>query len=147
VKLYGEMLRFIPIYSAWQGARVTEIPVTHHARIHGVSKYGINRTFKVVLDLMVIRFLERYAQKPIHLFGSFGLMSIAGSFVLFAFMVYLKFFEATNFSRTPLPMVVALLFIVGVQSILLGLIAEMLNRTYYESQKKAVYLVKSTRNV
>ena len=147
VKLYGEMHRFIPIYSAWQGAKVTEIPVTHHARQHGVSKYGINRTFKVVLDLIVIKFLEQYAGKPIHLFGSFGLLNIFLSMVSFVVMVYLKFFQETNFSRTPLPMLAVLFLIVGTQSILLGLIAELLNRTYYESQNKSVYLIKATKNI
>ncbi len=147
VKLYGEMHRFIPIYAVWQGAKVTEIPVTHHARTHGQSKYGINRTFKVILDLIVIKFLEQHAQKPIYLFGGFGLFSICLSVISFLLMIYLKYWRDTTFIRTPLPLLTILFFMLGIISILLGLIAELLNRTYYESQNKSVYLIKSLRNI
>lgn len=147
VKLYGEMHRFIPIYAAWQGAKVTEIPVTHHARKYGQSKYGIKRTFKVILDLIVIKFLEKYAEKPIYIFGGFGLLSIFLSVLSFLFMVYLKYWQDTSFNRTPLPLLTALFFILGFQSILMGLIAELLNRTYYESQGKPVYLIKEVKNI
>lgn len=146
VKLYGEMHRFIPIYAAWQGASVTEIPVTHHPRKYGQSKYGINRTFKVILDLIVIKFLGKYAQKPIYIFGGFGLLSIFLSVLSFIFMVYLKYWQDTSFNRTPLPLLAVLFFILGFQSILMGLIAELLNRTYYESQNKPVYLIKNLKN-
>ncbi len=147
VKLYGEMHRFIPIYAAWQGAKVIEIPVSHHARRYGRSKYGINRTFKVILDLIVIKFFERYAQKPIYVFGGFGLFSIFLSILSFLFMVYLKYWQDTSFNRTPLPLLAVLFFIVGFQSILMGLIAELLNRTYHESQGKPVYLIKEVKNI
>jgi glycosyltransferase involved in cell wall biosynthesis len=147
VKLYGEMHRFIPIYAVWQGAKVTEIPVTHHARKHGESKYGINRTFKVILDLMVIKFLEQYAHKPIYLFGGFGFFNFFLSFVSFLGMIYLKYWEDRSFIKTPLPFLVILFLMVGILSILLGLIAELLNRTYYESQNKPVYLIKKLRNI
>ena len=147
IKLYGEMHRFIPIYAVWQGAKVTEIPVTHHARKYGQSKYGINRTFKVILDLIVIKFLEKYAQKPIYVFGGFGLIAIFLSLLSFLFMVYLKLWQDTSFNRTPLPLLTVLFFILGFQSILMGLIAELLNRTYYESQNKPVYLIKSLINI
>ena len=90
IKLYGEMHRFIPVYANWMGGKVTEVPVTHHPRIHGVSKYGINRTFKVVLDLIVIKFLQKYAQKSIHVFGGLGLLSFFFSFISAAVMFYYK---------------------------------------------------------
>jgi glycosyltransferase involved in cell wall biosynthesis len=147
VKLYGEMHRFIPIYAVWQGAKVTEIPVTHHARKYGQSNYGINRTFKVILDLIVIKFLEQHAQKPIYVFGGFGLLSIFLSIISFILMVYLKYWQDTTFIRTPLPLLTILFFMLGIISILLGLIAEMLSRTYYESQNKPVYLIKKLRNI
>ncbi len=147
IKLYGEMHRFIPIYSAWQGAKVTEIPVGHVARKYGKSKYGVSRIFKVVLDLIVIKFLEQYAQKPIYIFGSYGLLNIIMSLLCFIFMIYLKYWQNTSFIKTPLPLLCILFFIVGSQSILMGLIAEILNRTYFESQNKPVYLIKYTKNL
>lgn len=146
VKLYGEMHRFIPIYACWQGARVTEVGVMHHPRIHGVSKYGINRTIKVILDLMVVKFLDKFAQKPMYLFGGFGLASILFSLLLFVWMVYLKYFADTSFITTPLPIAVTLFFLMGFMSIFMGLISEILMRTYHESQNKPTYLVDKTRN-
>ena len=147
VKLYGEMHRFIPIYASWQGGKVTEIPVTHHPRIHGSSKYGLERVVKVLLDLMVVKFLASYANKPIYVFGGFGLASIALSFVAGFLALFLKFFNGVSFVQTPLPLLVALAFITGVMCILMGLIAEVMMRTYYESQDKRVYLVKDAVNV
>lgn len=141
VKLYGEMHRFVPIYAAWNGARVTEIPVAHHPRIHGESKYGLERVIKVVLDLMVVKFLFRYSSKPIYLFGGFGLLSIFLGVLAGLWSVALKLFYGTSFSVTPLPLLCVFLGVVGVLSILMGLLAEMLNRTYYESQAKPVYKV------
>lgn len=147
VKLYGEMHRFIPIYASWQGGKVAEIPVNHHPRIHGSSKYGLERVIKVLLDLMVVKFLATYANKPIYVFGGFGLISIAFSCLAGAWALYLKFFEGVSFVQTPLPLLVVLAFITGVMSILMGLIAEIIMRTYYESQGKQVYLVKDTVNL
>ena len=147
VKLYGEMHRFIPIYASWQGGKVTEIPVNHHPRIHGSSKYGLERVIKVLLDLMVVKFLASYANKPIYVFGSFGLFSVAFAFVAGLWAIYLKLFEHMSFISTPLPLLVVLSFITGVMSILMGLIAEIIMRTYYESQGKQVYLVKDTVNL
>lgn len=146
VRLYGEMHRFVPIYASWMGARVTEIPVTHHARKFGVSKYGLSRTFKVVLDLILVKFLSSYATKPIHIFGAMGLWSMLGSFLAFAWMVVLKLFYATSFISTPLPIMVAVLALLGVQFIFMGLLAEILMRTYHESQDKPIYCVKSVFN-
>lgn len=147
VKLYGEMHRFIPIYASWQGGRVTEIAVNHHPRIHGSSKYGLERVIKVLLDLMVVKFLASYANKPIYVFGGFGLASIGVSFAAGLWALYLKFFEGVSFIQTPLPLLVVLAFITGVMSVLMGLIAEIIMRTYYESQGKRVYLVKSSFNL
>lgn len=144
VRLYGEMHRFIPIYAAWQGARVTELPVTHHPRIHGKSKYGLERTIKVILDLIVLKFLADYSQKPIYVFGGFGLLSMFGSFLCFALMIYYKYWGGKSFIATPLPSLVIMLFLMGFVSILMGLIAELVMRTYYESQGKKTYVVDET---
>ena len=143
VKLYGEMHRFIPIYSYWLGGKVTEMEVTHHPRLHGKSNYGIVRTFKVILDLLLIVFLSKYAHKPIHLFGGFGLVSFAAGFLSFGAMVYYKYWGGKSFVATPLPILAGLFLSIGVVSILLGLIAEILNRTYYESQNRSVYVIKN----
>jgi len=147
VKLYGEMHRFIPIYASWLGARVTEMPVKHHPRIHGQSKYGLERIVKVILDMLVVKFLAKYATKPIYVFGGFGVLSIGVSFMSGFYAVYLKFFENTAFIQTPLPLLVVMAFITGVMSILMGLLAELVMRTYFESQNKSVYLVRDTRNL
>lgn len=140
VKLYGEMHRFVPIYAAWNGARVTEIPVTHHPRLHGESKYGLERIIKVLLDLLVVKFLFRYSGKPIYVFGGFGLFSIMCGFLAGFWAVGLKF-TGISFVQTPLPLLCVFLGAMGVMSILMGLLAEMLNRTYHESQGKAVYRI------
>jgi glycosyltransferase involved in cell wall biosynthesis len=147
VKLYGEMHRFIPIYASWRGARVAEIPVIHHPRIHGVSKYGLERVVKVVLDLLVVKFLAKYSTKPIYVFGGFGVTNFVISFLAGLYAVYLKVFDSTSFILTPLPLLCVMTFITGIMSILMGLLAELVMRTYYESQDKPVYLVKSTQNI
>jgi glycosyltransferase involved in cell wall biosynthesis len=147
VKLYGEMHRFIPIYASWNGARVTEIPVSHHPRVHGESKYGFERVLKVVLDLIVVKFLARYATKPIYIFGGFGLLSIFVSVLAGIYSVYLKLFAGTSFILTPLPLLVVMAFITGVMSILMGLIAELVMRTWHESQGKTAYQVRVTLNL
>jgi glycosyltransferase involved in cell wall biosynthesis len=147
VKLYGEMHRFIPIYASWEGARVTEVPVTHHARIHGESKYGVDRVLKVVLDLIVVKFLAQYANKPIYLFGGVGLGAFTLAILAGVWAVYLKYVENTSFIQTPLPLLVVMLFVTGGMSILMGLLAEIIMRIYYEAQGKPVYLVRSTANL
>ncbi|KAF0235011.1 MAG: hypothetical protein FD177_170 [Desulfovibrionaceae bacterium] len=146
VKLYGEMHRFVPIYAAWQGAKVTEVGVTHYPRVHGVSKYGFDRTIKVILDLIVVKFLDKFAHKPMYLFGGFGLVTFLISFLLFGLMLYLKVFHNKSFIETPLPMAVTLFTLMGFMSIFMGLIAEILMRTYHESQNKPTYIVDRTRN-
>ncbi|MDD2903689.1 MAG: glycosyltransferase family 2 protein [Syntrophales bacterium] len=147
VKLYGEMHRFIPIYASWQGARVTEIPVTHHPRRHGTSKYGLERTLKVILDLIVVKFLANYAQKPIYVFGYVGLVSILIAIAAAGASLYYKFFGNKSFISTPLPLLFVLATITGVMCILMGLLAEIVIRTYYESQNKPVYLIAGLRNL
>ena len=142
VPLYSEMHRFIPIYAAWAGARVTEIPVEHHARTMGKSKYGLSRTLKVVFDLMTIKFMASYQTKPIYVFGSFGMLAFAISILSGLYAVFLKIFHKADFVQTPLPILSIVMFAVGVQFLLMGLLAEMLVRTYHESQAKRIYSVR-----
>lgn len=144
IRLYGEMHRFIPIYAHWIGARVSEIPVTHFPRRSGSSKYGMSRVVKVILDLMVVKFLLSYSQKPIYVFGGMGLLMIFGSFLSGLYALYLKFFKGTSFILTPLPLLCVFLLMLGFLSILMGFLAEILTRTYYESQKKPTYHIKET---
>ena len=147
VKLYGEMHRFIPIYAVWQGAKITEIPVQHHPRIHGKSKYGSERAVKVVLDLLVIKFLEKYAKNPIYIFGGAGILFFLSSFFFFCLMIYYKIAGLKDFIQTPLPQLITFLVLMGSMTILMGFIAEILMRTYHESQNKSIYLVKYKRNL
>jgi dolichol-phosphate mannosyltransferase len=142
VRLYGEMHRFIPIYASWAGARVTEIPVEHHARTMGKSKYGLSRTLKVVFDLMTIKFMASYQTKPIYVFGAFGMLAFAISLLGGLYAIFLKIFHKADFVQTPLPILTIVMFAVGVQFLLMGLLAEMLVRTYHESQAKAIYAVR-----
>jgi glycosyltransferase involved in cell wall biosynthesis len=146
VRLYGEMHRFIPIYASWMGARVTEIAVRHHSREFGESKYGLGRVFKVILDLLVVKFLDRHLVKPIYVFGGFGLISFAISVISCLWMLYLKIFEHVPMILTPLPLLTVLAFLIGFISLLMGLIAEMLVRTYFESQGRAAYNVRALIN-
>jgi len=147
VKLYGEMHRFVPIYATWNGAQVTEIAVTHHPRRFGKSKYGLTRTVKVILDLLVVKFLSKYAQKPMYVFGGFGLGSLVASLLCGMWATYLKLVEGISLIQTPLPLLFVFTGVTGVMCILMGLLAELLTRTYHESQDKAIYLIRATRNV
>ena len=142
VKLYGEMHRFIPIYASWAGARVTEIPVDHHARTMGKSKYGISRTLKVVFDLMTIKFMAEYHTKPIYVFGTFGMLAFFLSVIAAIWAFVLKFVYGTSFILTPLPIIAIVMLAISVQFVLMGLLAEMLVRTYHESQDKSIYAVR-----
>jgi hypothetical protein len=147
IHLYGEMHRFVPIYAVLSGARLGEVPVRHHARIHGKSKYGLERVFKVLFDLTVVFFLQRYSQKPMYLFGSCGLISLAGAAAAALGAFYYKYFGGKTFIETPLPLASGVLFVTAVLCILLGLIAELSIRTYHESQDKPTYLISDTDNV
>jgi len=142
VRLYGEMHRFIPIYASWAGARVTEIPVDHHARTMGKSKYGISRTLKVVFDLMTIKFMASYQTKPIYVFGTFGMIAFFLSIIAGVWAFVLKFIYGISFILTPLPVIAIVLLAISMQFFLMGLLAEMLVRTYHESQDKTIYAVR-----
>jgi len=144
IRLYGEMHRFIPLYAHWIGARVSEIPVNHFPRRSGSSKYGMSRVIKVILDLMVVKFLLSYSQKPIYVFGGMGLLMILGAFLSGLYALYLKFFRGVSFILTPLPLLCVFLLMLGFLSILMGFLAEILTRTYYESQQKPTYQIKET---
>jgi glycosyltransferase involved in cell wall biosynthesis len=146
VRLYGEMHRFVPIYASMMGGKIIEIPVAHHARKFGQSKYGLERTVKVVLDLVVVRFLDRHFVKPMYIFGGFGIALLAVSGLSFLVMLCLKIFNDVSLIRTPLPLFTAFTFLLSFISILMGLLAEMIVRTYFESQNRAPYLVRDLIN-
>jgi glycosyltransferase involved in cell wall biosynthesis len=142
-RLYGEMHRFIPAYAYSVGARMIEMPVNHHARQFGRTKYGLNRTVKVVLDLFTVKFLLSYANKPIYLFGGAGLFLILSSLLAFLFLLVRKVFAGIGILSSPLFQLATMVMILGVQSILMGLIAELLARTYHESQAKPTYTIRT----
>lgn len=147
VRLYGEMHRFLPIYAKWHGAKITEEPVNHFPRVHGKSKYGLERVLKVIYDLFVVKFLDKFGQKPMYLFAGFGALSFLLSFIAAVWAIALKIFNHTAFIVTPLPLIVVFGFLTGITCGLMGLLAEMIMRTFYESQGKSVYIVGSTRNL
>ena len=147
VRLYGEMHRFIPIYASWEGAKISEIPVKHTPRKYGISNYGMERTFKVLLDLIVVTFLDNYAQKPIYVFGGCGFLSFAAALLFFLYATYLKLWKGISYTQTPLPLITTMAIVTGIICILMGLLAEMIMRTYYESQQKKVYLIERKVNV
>lgn len=141
VKLYGEMHRFIPIFTAWGGAKVGEIVVNHRPRCKGVSHYGISRVTRVLLDLTLLRFLDKHLQHPIHLFGGLGLVSFVFAVLTFVMMLYYKFWGAKSFIQTPLPILATLFVLMGGMAILMGILAEIIMRIYYESQQKKPYII------
>jgi glycosyltransferase involved in cell wall biosynthesis len=147
VNLYGEMHRFIPIYASWSGAKVTEVPVGHRARKYGQSKYGIGRTFKVVLDLIVVKFLGSYGTKPIYFFGGLGFLLCAMGFLAAVWTLWEKYAHGVWAHDNPLVIIFVFLFSLGVQSIFLGLIAEIGTRTYHESQRRPIYVVRDRLNL
>ncbi|MCK4911750.1 MAG: glycosyltransferase family 2 protein [Thermodesulfovibrionales bacterium] len=142
LNLYGEMHRFIPAVASWYGISVTEVPVRHHARTRGASKYGISRIPRVMLDLITVKFLQSFSTKPIQFFGPTGLLSGGMGFAILMYLSVLKFMTGASIGGRPLLLLGVLLIIVGVQVIGMGLIAEMLARVYHESQKKPIYYVK-----
>jgi glycosyltransferase involved in cell wall biosynthesis len=143
IKLYGEMHRFIPALASWSGEKIAEVEVNHHPRRAGVAKYGLGRTFKVVLDLITIKFLASFSTKPIYVFGGLGVISGSGAILSGLAVFYQKFLSSSHLSmnRNPLLMLTVMLFITSVQFILMGLLAEILVRTYHESQNRAIYVV------
>jgi glycosyltransferase involved in cell wall biosynthesis len=146
VRLYGEMHRFVPIYASWMGARVTEVPVRHHPREMGASKYGLERVAKVLLDLIVVKFLDRHVMKPIYVFGGFGLICLFISTLAGAAAIYLKFAENVSLIQTPLPLLSVMTFITGIMCVLMGLLSEMIMRTYFEAQGKTPYVIREKLN-
>jgi len=146
-RLYGEMHRFIPAYAGWVGAKIIEVPVNHHPRKYGTTKYGLERTFKVILDLFTVKFLSSYANKPIYLFGGAGFIFFIISFLILAYLLIRRLAFDEHLIRSPLLLMTVMLFILGFQSILMGLIAELLVRTYHESQSKPTYTVRRVLNV
>jgi glycosyltransferase involved in cell wall biosynthesis len=142
VHLYGELHRFIPALASQVGGTVTEVPVNHRARQYGRSKYGISRTIRVMLDLITVWFLGTYSTRPIHVFGTLGLLSAAGGVAIGLFLTFLKIFLNENIGNRPLLLLAVLLVVIGVQLITMGLLGEMITRTYYESQNKPIYVVR-----
>lgn len=149
IQLYGEMHRFIPAYAAMVGARVTEIPVRHHPRAAGHSKYGLGRAARVALDLLVVKFLGGYGSKPIYFFGGAGLWSFGGGGLLWLLVIVERLWgqPGIHINRNPLFYIGILLFVVGMQFIMLGLLAEMNMRIYHEAQGKTPYVVAETKNI
>jgi glycosyltransferase involved in cell wall biosynthesis len=146
-KLYGEMHRFIPVYASSVGARIIEVPVQHHPRRFGKAKYGLERTLKVVLDLVTVKFLLSYANKPIYLFGGAGIILIALAALVMLYLFVRRVFFDIPVLTSPFFQLSAMTAILGFQSILMGLIAELLARTYHESQGKPTYTVRQTLNL
>jgi glycosyltransferase involved in cell wall biosynthesis len=145
-RLYGEMHRFIPVYANSVGAKLIEMPVHHHPRKFGKAKYGLERTLKVVLDLFTVKFLSSYANKPIYLFGGTGVSLIALSLSVFIYLFIRRVFWGISVTGSPFFSMSAMIAILGFQSILMGLIAELLMRTYHESQGKTTYTVRKAVN-
>jgi glycosyltransferase involved in cell wall biosynthesis len=145
-RLYGEMHRFIPAYASSVGASIIEVPVKHHARKYGKTKYGLNRTLKVILDLFTVKFLISYSSKPIYLFGGFGIAIMTISAITLLLLLIRRQVFGIGMSQSPFFLVSTTLMIMGFQSILMGLIAELLARTYHESQQKPIYFVRRVIN-
>lgn len=139
--LYGELHRFIPVLAALQGAKMTEVDVKHHARMHGSSKYGINRTFKVIVDLLLMLFFQKYFRRPMHLFGGFGLFFLLFGVLINFYLLILKIGGADIWGR-PILILGAILLFAGIQFITIGISMELMMRTYFESQDKKTYIVK-----
>jgi glycosyltransferase involved in cell wall biosynthesis len=145
-RLYGEMHRFIPAYANLVGAKMVEVPVHHHPRKFGRTKYGLSRTLKVILDLFTVKFLLSYASKPIYLFGGAGIFLIFMSLLVLAYLIVVRLMGGEHMIRSPLLQMSVMFFILGFHSILLGLIAEQLARTYHESQHKPTYTIRHVIN-
>ena len=143
IRLYGEMHRFIPALASWSGEKVGELVVNHRPRMHGTAKYGLGRTFKVILDLITIRFLMSFSTKPIYVFGGLGVLSTLGAFLSGAAVLYQKFISTSHLpmNRNPLLVLTAMLITASIQFVLMGLLAEILVRIYHESQDRPIYVI------
>jgi glycosyltransferase involved in cell wall biosynthesis len=142
INLYGEMHRFIPAVASWMGVQVSEIEVNHAPRVSGKSSYGIMRTVRVILDLITVKFLLSYSTKPIQIFGLYGIISLFSGFIIAAYLSAIKIFLGHPISDRPMLLMAVLLIIFGVQLCSMGLIGEMVVRTYYESNDKPTYVIK-----
>ena len=142
VRLYGEMHRYLPLYASWYGERITEIEVNHRPRRFGHSKYGLARTVKVILDMIVFAFLSHFARKPIYVFGGFGLIMFFLAFLFGGYWFWEKFLRVPSLNRPALPPLAAGMIVVGFLAIFIGLLAEMNTRIYYESLRKPTYSIK-----
>lgn len=143
LRLYGEMHRFIPAIASWVGARILEMPVNHRSRQFGTSKYGIGRTLRVVLDLITVRFIQSYLTRPMQVFGLAGMASLFAGFLTCTWLVIEKFAFGARLAERPLLLLGVLLIVVGLQLLSLGLVADVVSRTYHESQGKPPYYVRS----
>ncbi len=146
-KLYGEMHRFIPVYASSVGAKIIEMQVQHHPRRFGKAKYGLERTAKVILDLFTVKFLSSYANKPIYLFGGAGIGLIVLAGIVLTYLFVRRVFFGVSVLGSPLFQMSTMVAILGFQSILMGLIAELLVRTYHESQGKPTYTIRKGINI
>ena len=139
--LYGQLHRYIPVLAALQGARMTEMPVRHHARIHGKSKYGLGRTFKVISDLFLMIFMQKYFQRPMHLFGPLGFLFLFAGIIINIYLLVVKL-QGHDIGNRPLLILGVILFLSGLQLLLFGILSEVMMRTYYESQEKTPYRIR-----
>jgi len=142
VRLYGELHRFIPALASWMGVTVAEVPVNDRKRRFGKSKYGISRTFRVFLDLITVRFMLSYSTRPLHVFGGLGLASAGAGFLIGLYLTILKFGFGQDIGTRPLLFLAVLLVVLGVQLMSMGLLAEMITRTYHEAQDKPIYVIR-----
>ncbi len=142
LRLYGDMHRFIPALASWSGARVTEMEVNHRPRIHGQTKYGLGRTVKVILDLLTVKFLGSFSTKPLHIFGYVGVVAFLFSLICGIVVIYQKLAHGSDMSGNPLFILAAVFGLMSIQFLLMGLLAEMLSRTYHESQNKPTYIIR-----
>lgn len=142
INLYGDLHRFIPAIASWLGVSIAEVPVTHYPRQHGQSKYGLSRTFRVLLDLLTVRFLLSYSTRPIHIFGGLGLLGFAIGTALGFYLTVVKFVLHQDIGGRPLLLLAILLMVVGVQLVSMGLLGELVVRTYHETQDKPIYVVR-----
>ena len=144
IRLYGEMHRYLPALAAWVGARMTEVPVSHRPRTRGASKYGLGRTWRVLIDLITLYFLRSYSASPMRLFGSLGIATTAVGFAIAAYLSILKLGFGARIGNRPLLLLAVLLIVIGIQLIVMGLLGELVVRVYHESQGKSIYIVRET---
>jgi glycosyltransferase involved in cell wall biosynthesis len=143
VNLYGEMHRFLPVLAAWVGGRIAELEVTHHARAHGRSKYGLLRTYKVIIDLITLKFIGDFSARPNYIFGTFGLVNLLFGVAALGVVAY-RLFVLNRLEATPLVFFMVVFFLTGVFSLFIGFLAEIVIRGFYETQRKPTYYVRET---